>query len=155
MFYFRKIFLIGLELMLRDNMICLSTSKSKLGEIRKQMLRTTFWQKFQFCFQKMCYLWDKSTAKQTKLDRQPFTAGTYLIAPSVKSTDGPKLLTLRQVLQYVLCVKEISSQTTPTSIVLTQAVENVSSFWNTAEIGNRKEERCEEPRASFEKNGLF
>ena len=67
-------------------------------------------------------------------------AGHFLIGPSIESIGGSKLPTLKQVLQYVLHLRETSPRNTPVKWHIEMAVEKVTIFWLFAGISMIKKQ---------------
>ena len=78
----------------------------------------------------------------------------YLIGQLCESLTGSKLPTTRQVLQYILCLKEIASSNTPINVFIKQAVEEVLPFWNMAGIKTIQQQNAEKKLQNIWQNWM-
>ena len=78
----------------------------------------------------------------------------YLIGQSCESLTGSKLPTTRQVLQYILYLKEIASSNTPINVFIKQAVKEVLPFWNMAGIKTIQQQNAEKKLQNIWQNWM-
>ena len=84
-------------------------------------------------------------AEPAKKIRTRSTSDYFLIGKSESRISGGKLLTLRQVLRYLLHLKEMSSKTSLLSVQILTVVDQVLPFWKMAGIETIANRSAEEP----------